>query len=487
MKKFYRILCISSLGVLISTVVAHASVVLMGVAMATLGAIIAGTGLLAGYSIMQAAYPGTGAPASGAATVTPAGTIGRQTTVQWVDLKDLDTSGAPKVKQSDKTVRVKHSDLSQKVLQDSASRSKYPRLATALERSRIPEPPVYSTTLGAPGDLSSVGLTVPDKRTGSVTGWAKITGVTGTVTYGSGTVPYSGPGVYLFGTSLVYAYAPQEAGRAWNFKVTATSNVPPPEPVVSQALPYQYANSLANSPSDSLPLPASSPVFSDYLGEIDDFIKDNPGSVSIIEGSHDGVSDSAPPATLPAPVTQASYDAAAAAGGASVAAGQAAASSAGSLATAQSNYNANPSPENAQKLADAQAEYDKLVAEQKRLDAEKVLSDLGDEEAKEKVGGSGFGGDDAYGDPDKDFDLGNRFKTFFDEMKTTAVFSLPNEFLTNIPDSSETSISFDGGRFGVQTFDFATFATLWSGLKAVILVAFGWFAIRIAVLKGGSS
>lgn len=479
MKKIYRILCISSLGVLLSSVVAQASVVLMGVAMAVLGGIIAGTGLLAGYSIMQAAYPGTGSPASGAATVTPTGTIGRQTTVQWVDLKDFDTSGAPKVKQSDKTVKIPYSDLASKV----NSSTKYPKLKSALTKSTL-----IPLAVNLPVD-SYVSYGGKSFRIVSVT----PSGFQGCTNYLSGY--WSGAGHSLTPTHSLYAISgpssPSYLCPSYTYSQAASvrtiySVVEAVPPVQIKSVP-EGSHSLAASPYTGSPLAANTPVFSDFLGEIDDFIKDNPGSVSIIDGSHDGVTDSASPATLPAPVTQAAYDAAAAIGGASAAATQAASSAAGSLSTAQGNYNANPTPENAQKLADAQAEYDKLVAEQKRLDAEKVLGDLGDEEAKEKVGGSGFGGDDAYGDPDKDFDLGNRFKTFFDEMKTTAVFSLPNEFLTNIPDSSETSISFDGGRFGVQTFDFATFATLWSGLKAVILVAFGWFAIRIAVLKGGSS
>lgn len=461
MKNIYRILCISSLGVLLSSAVAQALVPLMGVAMMTLGAIISGTGLLAGYSIYQGIYPGTGSAGSGSAYVTPSGTIGRDATVQWVDL----TSGLPEVKMKEVTVKANASSVMDAA---KANPTKYPKLATA---SSVSAPLQPGTIVRAPdpwGTFYNWNIISFNKS------WDQCYNRSDFYVHMNVlTTSNLGGSLSCSGSESSYTFV------QWNVQQT-NNPVSPSLP----ATPSQFAQKLANSSSS---LSSLANVFSDYYGEIDDYIKEFPGSVSVVDGPSSSISDSASPAVLPTPATQTAYNAAESKAASAAASAAARESANGAVSTAQLNYNNNPTAENEQKLKDAIAARDKLLADQSKDAAGDADKEASEEEDKERISGSGFVGDDPYGDSEKDFDLGNRFKTFFDEMKTTAVFSLPNEFLTNIPNSSETSISFNGGRFGVQTFDFATFSSLWNGLKAVILVAFGWFAIRIAVLKGGSS
>lgn len=457
-----------------------------------LGASIAlNTALFGGlaYTVYQNLFAGSnGQPGSGGATVTPSGTLGRQSTVQWVDLSDLDVSGIPQIKQKDLTVKLSTSEMRNKVKQARQSDpNKYPALAAL-------DAPKSLDEMGSPLPAGSI-ISSGGKYYYILSDWSGAYAQTGTGEspnfLGSGVRQCAGWHSYYnqplycqpagievywslspFNTSYKYAY--QSVRLATPAEVAERLKVLSPE---------EYAAALAGRAT--LDSPAA--VFSDYLRDIDDYIKEFPGSVSVIEGSHSGVSDSAPPATLPTPATQAGYDAAVARAGAAAASGSARNAAEGAVTTAQGNYNSNPTAENLQKVKDAELALEKLKAEQAEKDAQDAEKKLAEEESEGTLDGSGFGTDEKYGDQEKDFDLGNRFKTFFDQMKTTAVFSLPNEFLTNIPNSSETSISFDGGRFGVQTFDFATFASLWNGLKSVILVVFGWFSIRIAILKGGSS
>lgn len=83
------------------------------------------------------------------------------------------------------------------------------------------------------------------------------------------------------------------------------------------------------------------------------------------------------------------------------------------------------------------------------------------------------------------FDFGARFQSFFDRMKTTAVFSLPNQFATGIPSGGQSTMSFNGGRFGNQTFDFATFSGLFIVVKSLFLIVCSWVALKI-ISKGGA-
>lgn len=460
MKRFFKSIAIILLVFVLATP-ASALAPLAGYLLWSLGAHVA---VGAAYYI-QGIFSGDG-QGGGSAAVTPDGTIGRGATVQWVDL----TSGLPEVKMKEVTVKANASSVMDAA---KANPTKYPKLKAASQ---------YEQT-AIMGSNLSVGSIVKDvsfyKITGNPVGYSLFID-----SISPGVRQCAKPGYCL--SSSVYWYSVPVTG-AHDIKYQTVTLASPSEisslPIVNST-PAQFAQKLANS-SSSLSSPAN--VFSDYYGEIDEYIKEFPGNVSVVDTPDPLTVASAPSATLPTPATQTAITAAESKAASAAASAAARESANGAVSTAQLNYNNNPTAENEQKLKDAIAARDKLLADQSKDAAGDAEKEASEEEDKERISGSGFVGDDPYGDTEKDFDLGKRFKTFFDEMKTTAVFSLPNEFLTNIPSSSETSISFNGGRFGVQTFDFATFSSLWNGLKAVILVAFGWFAIRIAVLKGGSS
>jgi len=409
-------------------------------------------------------YQGVHSSPTTGASVTPDGKLGRGATVQWIDTKDIGSNGLPTAKQRQVTVKAD----TQKVLDAARSNpSKYPKLSAAAV-----DPSVAPSVLSV-GTVVSIGSS-RYKITGATIGpWAH--------TCASSTP--SSPGVYSGG----YYYAPYSSGGV---SICSSPNssyvayvypaVPTTDPVTTYpstpASVSSFSQRLANS-SGVLSSPAG--VFSDYYGDIDEYIKSNPGNVSVVDCVDPSNVSTASNVALPRGATQSDVNTAVAAAGARSAAQSA-------VDTAQSNYNSNPSPENAQRLADALRELARIVDEHTRLgligdgDGDEDDEDFGD------ISGNGFDASTSYGTlTDDDFSLGNRFQTFFNQMRTTAVFSLPNQFLTGLPSGGSSTMSFNGGRFGNHTFDFATFSSLWTTLKTIILVLFGWFSIRIVTLKGG--
>jgi len=81
------------------------------------------------------------------------------------------------------------------------------------------------------------------------------------------------------------------------------------------------------------------------------------------------------------------------------------------------------------------------------------------------------------------FDFGSRTNTFFDELKNTSLFSLPSHILSDIPDSSNSTMSFDGGVYGQHTYDFASMGSIYVTLRAILITLFGYLSVRIVVLK----
>lgn len=84
------------------------------------------------------------------------------------------------------------------------------------------------------------------------------------------------------------------------------------------------------------------------------------------------------------------------------------------------------------------------------------------------------------------FDFGCLFTQFTQRMRKTSVFSLPNEFFRSIPATGDSYISFDGGTFGIQEFDFTMLSPLLCGLRAVLLVVFGFYSLRVLLRFGGA-
>ncbi|MHB1014364.1 MAG: hypothetical protein ACYC2W_03670 [Desulfurivibrionaceae bacterium] len=79
--------------------------------------------------------------------------------------------------------------------------------------------------------------------------------------------------------------------------------------------------------------------------------------------------------------------------------------------------------------------------------------------------------------------FGNRFSQFMADLKGSSLFSLPTSILGNIPGSGTSAISFDGGEFGQQSFDFASFSNQLMIIRSVLLLCFALLSIRIVCLK----
>ncbi len=409
----------------------------------------------AAYLIYQGVFKDNSNPSVANST-----SVGRSATVQWVDAKDIGPDGLPQVKQGPVSVKANYSDMRGKIKSPAQGVDPdYPNWQAALYKS--------SALDGAVGPTFSKGQVI------------SYGGTLYTVTKDSVVNSYCGGKTTLSGGILDIHYGSNISGgcgslTGWRSITEVTPGGTPTyiDRPNSEVASYVNANGVLTISSRE---------------ELDKFISRYPGSVSVIDGPASS-SDSAPPATLPAPAVQSDVDkkttAAESAAAATAANGSALLSAQTALRVAQGNYSSSRSTSDAQKLADAQAAYDKLVADQAASTAQQAKDQLATDEQKAAVSGSGFKGA-AYGDASKDFDLGNRFKTFFDQMRSTAVFSLPNQFLTNIPAGSTSSISFDGGRYGQHSFDFASLDSTWQTIKTIVLVVFGWLSIRIAVLKGG--
>lgn len=80
-------------------------------------------------------------------------------------------------------------------------------------------------------------------------------------------------------------------------------------------------------------------------------------------------------------------------------------------------------------------------------------------------------------------EFGNRLSQFMTDLRGSSLFSLPTSILGNIPSSGTSAISFDGGQFGHQSFDFAAFSNQLMVIRSVLLLCFSLLSIRIVTLK----
>lgn len=92
-----------------------------------------------------------------------------------------------------------------------------------------------------------------------------------------------------------------------------------------------------------------------------------------------------------------------------------------------------------------------------------------------------------YGSGNTVGDFGGRITRFIDDVKATPLFSLPSSLLSNIPGDGSSVISFNAGRYGTHTYDFASLGSLLNTLKVLILIIFSAVAVKIVTLKGGDT
>lgn len=372
-------------------------------------------------------------------TVTSTGDVKRPTTVAWVDLKN----GVPTVETKSITAKQTFDRVKSMA---SASPSTYP---------------VVSSKTSVTADSATTG-TVLTNNLGQRVKYSSQT---------SGSMAPSTAASYAWGwnpSGTSYSYITSQTPYLVYYTVKAFSST---TDALSSVSPSSFATAVA---------PTGTVTDSAIQAELDKMMQD-PNYVPTFTDDTTGL-PYAPPADAWSDSKIQAYNTAGTTKEAAANAATAALDSANNaVTTAQSNYNANPSADNKLALDIAVAARDALVAQQAR-DAAAAADD--------GTGGQDTGGFDspAYGDKtDADFNLGTRFKTFFDQMKTTAVFSLPNQFLNGLPSGGSSTMSFNGGRYGQHTFDFAnsSLSPLWNALKGLLLVIFGWYSVKIVALKGG--
>jgi hypothetical protein len=80
-------------------------------------------------------------------------------------------------------------------------------------------------------------------------------------------------------------------------------------------------------------------------------------------------------------------------------------------------------------------------------------------------------------------DFETLFSAFMTSMKGTSLFSMPSTFTGSIPTSTVCTYDIDCGQFGEHTVNFCSWDTALLILKAIMLLCFSWWAMRIIILK----
>jgi len=74
----------------------------------------------------------------------------------------------------------------------------------------------------------------------------------------------------------------------------------------------------------------------------------------------------------------------------------------------------------------------------------------------------------------------DRFTSFVDTIKAAPLFSLPNQVLFNIPNSSTSIYTINMGSYGNADIDFSSFGSALVIFRSALLICFGYASIRIA-------
>lgn len=373
--------------------------------------------------------------------VTPNGTIGRDATVTWVDI----STGVPEIKSKNVTAKISYDKLKSAVTSNS---SKYPKLSASLK------------SIPTTGDVVTIG------------GTNYLLGSQDSQTYDSRNYDFMSYGQAFINTGAT----PPDRTDLFLHKiyfVTVTSS-----PVSSSTVSApDFAKKLSNSTS---PITVPQNVYSDYYQEIDDYITDNPNVMEYVDTEDSSQVDNAPVSPAPSVPSSSQYQAAVDTKAAIESAQKAATSAQTAADAAAQKYQQSGTPEDYQKMLDAQAAADKAKA-----DADALASDKS-ADAAEKDGSSYYSAQNpAYGDGEET-DFGSRLDTFFTDLKGTSLFSLPDRLLSGLPSGGSPVCTVNAGRWGVHQIDFSTQSTSLNLIKTIMLIGFTFAGIRILVLKGGS-
>lgn len=80
----------------------------------------------------------------------------------------------------------------------------------------------------------------------------------------------------------------------------------------------------------------------------------------------------------------------------------------------------------------------------------------------------------------------NEFNSFVSNMKATPLYGLMGGFFNGVPNSGVSVVSFDGGRYGTHSYDFSSWGSILTVIKALVLIIFAAMSMKIIFLKGGS-
>ena len=385
--------------------------------------------------------------------------IKRTGDVTWIDLKDGKT-----VKQSDATAKVSTSTLKNGAKSNPV---KYPQLATAANKNAVP----LDTNIGSPGDSNIVvgqKIKCPDGTLGVVTSISKVS-------YGM-TKLLNPSSIQSYSSNVLCLRYSDPVTTTWwggwyqiilNKDQSAIDNAP-----IIDADDSEFASNIRNGAPEN--------VYSDYYGEIDDFIQSNPNVVQFVD-STDNITPAVPEyASL-------SQQAVVAAEDNTNSASETYASAQSAATNARARSNADPTNAALANAAD-QAERDALAAKQK-LD-EAYAAQIAAETAAQKEDGakSSVGSDgshDAYGVPGER-DFGSRISSFINNIRNSALFSLPSRILGDVPGGCSPVQSINmGATFGTHTLDWSKFDPVWTVLRAVFLICMGVACVKI-VSRGGA-
>ena len=80
-------------------------------------------------------------------------------------------------------------------------------------------------------------------------------------------------------------------------------------------------------------------------------------------------------------------------------------------------------------------------------------------------------------------DFGVRLQTFTGGIQATGLWGAPAAFFNGVPSGGSPLITFNAGRFGTQTIDYSKSSALLAILRSAILICFGYWSLRVVVLK----
>ena len=243
----------------------------------------------------------------------------------------------------------------------------------------------------------------------------------------------------------------------------------------------------------------ANPVNGVYSGDIDKFIKENPQIISY--ESPPAAAVPITPAQLAAananPVTQANIAASTAAGSA-VTAAQNAATAATNAATAACAGASNGTPgclaaqaaaaTAASAAASAVSNAATINATSTAAANPAAAATATNPAATDTSSWAAPAANPAYTNSAlplaASIDFGARVTTFVNVIKSSALFGLPGAFVAGIPSGGNPVYSFNCGRYGVQSYDFSKYTTIYTMISSIFLIVCTWVGVKI-ITKGG--